>query len=326
MLTQELDTERERRWKAEQAAGKLVEHVRTLQSQRTDAQRQHELAVVRVAQLEREVEGEREGAQTLQAQVQELQVCVCRERGEGMRGVNNTSDFFSKDALSSSQAEVKQLRQCGEEQQKALRTLEEGQRQLESEHIQERAGMSAHLRKSEMASAGHQREAELLRRTVRQLKQEVQHLQELLVTREREHLKDQEKCKPLDGREVQEMVAREVERERAKMEGVVEQYKLKEVEQQKAYQNLEDEFRMALRIEAGRYQELKRTYDTLLGEVEACRQTAVTAVQKEQRATNMVTELTAMVKEQKGRISELSRGKQEAIGELKVVGVYHQVE
>ena len=77
MLTQELDTERERRWKAEQAAGKLVEHVRTLQSQRTEAERRHELAVVRVSQLEREVEGEREGAQTLQAQVQELQVCVC---------------------------------------------------------------------------------------------------------------------------------------------------------------------------------------------------------------------------------------------------------
>ena len=86
MLTQELDTERERRWKAEQAAGKLVEHVRTLQSQRTDAQRQHELAVVRVAQLEREVEGEREESQTLQAQVQELQVCVCRERGGGGGG------------------------------------------------------------------------------------------------------------------------------------------------------------------------------------------------------------------------------------------------
>lgn len=243
-----------------------------------------------------------------------------------MRGENITSGFFSKDALSSSQAEVKQLRQCGEEQQKALRTLEESQRQLESEHIQERADMSARLRKSEMTSAGHHREAELLRRTARQLKQEVQHLQELLVTREREHLKEQEKCRPLDGREVQEMVAREVERERAKMEGVVEQCKQKEVEQQKAYQNLEDEFRMALRIEAGRYQELKRTYDTLSGEVEACRQTAVTAVQKEQRATNMVAELTAMVKEQKGRISELSRGKQEAIGELKVVGVYYQVE
>ena len=86
VLTQELDTERERRWKAEQAAGKLVEHVRTLQSQRTEAERRHELAVVRVAQLEREVEGEREGAQTLQSQVQELQVCMCVCVGGGGGG------------------------------------------------------------------------------------------------------------------------------------------------------------------------------------------------------------------------------------------------
>ena len=77
VLTQELDVEREQRWKAEQAAGRLVEHVRTLQSQLTEAQRRHELAVVRAAQLEREVGEERGGVQGLQGQVQELQVCVC---------------------------------------------------------------------------------------------------------------------------------------------------------------------------------------------------------------------------------------------------------
>jgi len=76
---------------------------------------------------------------------------------------------------------------------------------------------------------------------------------------------------------------------------------------------------MALRIEAERYQDLQRTYEQVAGEVEACRQTAISAVRKEQRATSMVAELTAMVKEQKGRIGELSRGKQEAIGQLKVV-------
>ena len=214
---------------------------------------------------------------------------------------------------------MEHLRQCGEEQQKALRALEESYRRLEAESIQERAKASAQLRDSEMASSGHQRESELLRKTARQLKQQLQHMQELLATREREHLREREKCKPLDGREVQDMVAREVEKERAKMEDVVEQHKQRLAEQQKAYQNLENEFRMALRIEAERYQDLQRTYEQVAGEVEACRQTAISAVRKEQRATSMVAELTAMVKEQKGRIGELSRGKQEAIGQLKVV-------
>ena len=216
---------------------------------------------------------------------------------------------------------MEQLRQCGEEQRKALRTLEESYTRRDAEQIQERARASAQLRESEKASSGHQREAELLRKTARQLKQQLQHLQELLATREREHLRERERCKPLDGREVQNVVAREVEKERAKMEGVVDQHKQRVAEQQKAYQNLEDEFRMALRIEAERYHELQRTYQEVAGEVEACRQTAISAVRKEQRATGMVAELTAMVKEQKGRITELSRGKQEAIGQLKVVGV-----
>ena len=77
VLTKELDVEREQRWKAEQATGRLVEHVRGLQSQLTEAQRRHELAVVRAAQLEREVGEEQGGVQGLQSQVQELQVCVC---------------------------------------------------------------------------------------------------------------------------------------------------------------------------------------------------------------------------------------------------------
>ena len=56
--------------------------------------------------------------------------------------------------------------------------------------------------------------------------------------------------------------------------------------------------------------QLQQSYDEVCSEVDASRQTAVAAVQREQQATAMVTELTAMVKEQKGRITELSRSKQ----------------
>ena len=63
-------------------------------------------------------------------------------------------------------------------------------------------------------------------------------------------------CKPLDGPEVRELVRTRVEEERRRREEVVEQHRLRLVEQQKAYQALEDEFRMALRIEASRYQEV----------------------------------------------------------------------
>lgn len=52
------------------------------------------------------------------------------------------------------------------------------------------------------------------------------------------------------------MIKSEIERERERLEVVMEQHKQRLTEQRKAYQALEDEFRMALRIEASRYQEV----------------------------------------------------------------------
>ena len=52
--------------------------------------------------------------------------------------------------------------------------------------------------------------------------------------------------------------------------------------------------------------------------MESSRETAVAAVKKEQKATALVAELTAMIKEQKTRISELNRSKQETVASLKV--------
>ena len=43
------------------------------------------------------------------------------------------------------------------------------------------------LRESEQTASGHAREAELLRRSVQQLEQQVRQTQEVLATRERDH-------------------------------------------------------------------------------------------------------------------------------------------
>lgn len=101
------------------------------------------------------------------------------------------------------------------------------------------------------------------------------------------------------------------------MEELIEQHKQRLTEQQKAYQSLEDEFRMALRIEASRYQELRECYDGVQSQIEGYQTTAEAALKKEQRATQMVSELTAIVREQKGRLVELTRAKQDTLQELK---------
>ena len=69
VLNNELDLERERRWKAEQAAARLVEHVRNLQNQLSENQRQYEQCVVREARLEQELREKGKRLETMQGQV-----------------------------------------------------------------------------------------------------------------------------------------------------------------------------------------------------------------------------------------------------------------
>lgn len=179
-LTKDLDLERERRWKAEQAAGRLVEHVRVLQSELNEAQKKHELTVVKNAQLEGDINQERDTVTTLQHQIEELQ---------------NTID--------KRQEEIDGLKKCESNQMNVLRSLEVNYRQLETERIQERSELTSRLRESEAIASGHQREIEMLKKSARQLKAQLQQTQELLASRERDHQKELEKCKPLDSREVQ---------------------------------------------------------------------------------------------------------------------------
>ena len=67
---------------------------------------------------------------------------------------------------------------------------------------------------------------------------------------------------------------------------------------------------------------LSKLHQAVVGEVQSSRETALAAVKKEQRATILVTELTAMIKEQKARISELNRNKEEMVANLKVGHIY----
>ncbi|KAK3086558.1 hypothetical protein FSP39_020173 [Pinctada imbricata] len=79
----------------------------------------------------------------------------------------------------------------------------------------------------------------------------------------------------------------------------------------KQYTELEDEFRMALQIEANRFRELEVAYEKLVDENKQSKQSLLAAHGKDEETTSIVTELTALVKEQKGRISELSKSKSE---------------
>nr|XP_054749628.1 leucine-rich repeat and coiled-coil domain-containing protein 1-like [Lytechinus pictus] len=125
-----------------------------------------------------------------------------------------------------------------------------------------------------------ERELELVRVKSGHQDGKIHQLQELLATREQEHRNELQQYFKPGSREIQDMLEKEVSREREKHEHGQVFYKERIETLTKQYTDLEDEFRLALQIESNRFQE--------------------------------------MVKEQKGRITELSRAKQEAISSTRV--------
>ncbi len=293
MLHLELDGERERRWKAEEAASRLVVHVKTLQSRLTEADRRQEAAALRSFQAQGKLEEEKQAVQRLMEEKENLQRAALKEQGE-----------------------CKDLECLYKKQGSMLKELESRYKHLEQKKMEEVAELRSAVSHSETSSAGHLREVELLRKNLTQNENQIRHLQELLIARDEDRQRDKEKRRPLNSRDVQDMVTAQVQQEQVKMAATREQLEARLSEKQVAYNKLEDEFRMALRMEAGRYSELEKAHHEVCEEIDATRQTAVTAVQKEQKAVGVVSELTTVVKELQLKVRNLSGGNQKMEVEL----------
>lgn len=78
-------------------------------------------------------------------------------------------------------------REVEEKQREALHVLQATLKKMESEHGAQHAHHSEEARERETRVAAAEKEAELLRKTVRHMKGQVTQLQELLACREQEH-------------------------------------------------------------------------------------------------------------------------------------------
>ncbi|XP_075250114.1 leucine-rich repeat and coiled-coil domain-containing protein 1-like [Convolutriloba macropyga] len=122
----------------------------------------------------------------------------------------------------------------------------------------------------------------------------------------------------IDSPEVQEIVAakvKEFETLKAKELECLNQ-KLKESYDQ--YHELEDEFRMALYSEEARFNEVSQKLAESETHLKDSKTACETFKQKHEKSSKLVQELTNVVKEQKGRLTELQKSKQEFQNELKL--------
>ncbi|XP_050188876.1 leucine-rich repeat and coiled-coil domain-containing protein 1 [Myiozetetes cayanensis] len=294
VLIQELDQEKERRWKAEQAEKKLLDHVKELQKHSKEEKNIQSMAVYTADRLKELILKERDDKARLQADVQQL-------KGETERLTNELNQARNKEA----------------EHQKAMQALEETLSKMETQRLQQRAIEMKQVQEAELKASANEREVQLLRISFRQQKEKVKQLHELLVLREQEQRKELETRVALNGPEFQDALSKEVAKEKQRHEQRVKELQEKINTSYQKYRELEDEFRLALTVEAKRFKEVKEGFENVSADLVKHKRTLLESEEREKDMASLIQDLTSMVEEQKAKIAELTKSNEEATANLK---------
>ncbi|NWS16451.1 LRCC1 protein, partial [Pachyramphus minor] len=294
VLIQELDQEKERRWKAEQAEKKLLEHVKELEKHSKEEKNIQSIALYTTDRLKELILKERDDKARLQAEVQQL-------KGETERLTN----------------ELNQARNREAEHQKAMQALEETLSKMETQRLQQRAIEMKQVQEAELKASANEREVQLLRISFRQQKEKVKQLHELLVLREQEQRKELETRVALNGPEFQDALSKVVAKEEQRHEQCVKEFQEKINMSYQKYRELEDEFRLALTLEAKRFKEVKEGFENVSADLVKHKRALFESDQREKDMASLIQDLTSMVEEQKAKIAELTKSNEEATANLK---------
>ncbi|XP_065485170.1 leucine-rich repeat and coiled-coil domain-containing protein 1 [Caloenas nicobarica] len=293
-LIQELDQEKERRWKAEQAEKKLMEHVQELQKHAKEEKNIQSMAVYTTGRLKEFILKERDVKARLQADVQQW-------KGETERLTNELNQARNKEA----------------EHQKAVQALEETLSKMETQRLQQRTIEMKQVQEAELKASANEREVQLLRISLRQQKEKVKQLHELLILREQEQRKELETRITLNGPEFQDALSKQVAKEEQRHEQRVKEFEEKINMLNQKYMDLEDEFRLALTIEGKRFKEVKEGFENAAADLVEYKQALFELEQKEEEMASLIQDLTSIVKEQKEKIAELTKSNEDATANLK---------
>ncbi|XP_052574360.1 leucine-rich repeat and coiled-coil domain-containing protein 1 isoform X4 [Peromyscus californicus insignis] len=292
-LLEQLDQEREMRWKAEQAEKKLIDYIDELHKQASEKKDVHSLALITTNRLKDVIFKERHSKAQLEMIVHRLQNEVKKLTIELMKA-----------------------RGQQEEHLRHLRTLEKALEKMEKQKAQQQQAQMRLIQEVELKASAADREINLLRTSLHQEKEQVQQLHELLALKEQEHRKEIETREFFSDAELQEALAKEMSKEERKHEQEVKEYQEKIDILNQQYLDLENEFRIALTVEARRFKDVQDGFEDVATELAKSKHALIWAQRKENESSCLIKDLTCMVKEQKTKLSEVSKLKQEAAANL----------
>ncbi|XP_035886962.1 leucine-rich repeat and coiled-coil domain-containing protein 1 isoform X4 [Phyllostomus discolor] len=293
ILVEQLDQEREKRWKAEQAEKKLMDYIDELHKHANEKKDIHSLALLTTNRLKEIIFKERNSKVQLEIMVHRLQNEIKKLTIELIKARDQQENYI-----------------------RHLRALERALEKMERQKGQQQAAQMRLVEEVELKAAAADQEISLLRTSLHQEKEQVQQLHELLALKEQEHRKELETREFFSDAEFREALAKEVAKEETKHEQEIKEYQEKIDTLNQQYLDLENEFRIALTLEARRFKDVKDGFESVATELAKSKHALVWAQRKENESSSLIEDLTCMVKEQKTKLAEVSKLKQETAANL----------
>ncbi|XP_063710748.1 leucine-rich repeat and coiled-coil domain-containing protein 1-like [Symsagittifera roscoffensis] len=289
-LVKEVESEKNKRWKAEETVTELKTNVVNLKSQLNELKLRETALNQTINDLKRAVKDEQSKNEVLRKSI---------EDGKSSDGANKN----------------------------LLNEFENGKKALEKEISDKNARIVELENNLLIANAKDSKRDQEASKQLRTLAREFEKLQDFSKTQISKvkaleaELEDKQLLLKsrysLDSVEVKELVAAKVKDFERLKEKEVECLNKKLKESYDQYQELEDEFRMALYSEEARYNEIAEKLTETENKFKESQNVNQNAKDKNEKSTKMVQELTNVVKEQKGRLIELQKMKQDFQNELK---------
>lgn len=293
-LLNEINCERERRYKAEQSSRKLLEDIRLMEERLNEAKKIYEAAICSTTKLNRE---------------------LCTEKQEHAKSKTLCTNLKSENEMI--KTELQEIKNFIQIKEKTSKSFEETIRSLKKQEARNELVYKKHLNKFLLEKDKQIQDHGMMEAAFKKQKDQIMQLQELLVSREQEHKISQSNKVLIGSEEFREMIKKELTMCEARYSEInetsIKQIKEKEWE----YETLEDEFRMALQIEAKRYKELYSLQETTVEELHLLKTEFESLSLKEAKSKNILSEFTALVKEQKARIYEINKCKCDMQGQYK---------
>lgn len=284
----DLASERERRWKAEEAAKKLAEEFATLRTKCAEMEQ-------RGRNYEEALRSTQKGAATEQQ----------------LRKAAEESASKLKIELQAAESRFKEAARSADEERAMRHAAEESVTKLERHSHEQLLRHADERQAAERALGASREEAAALQRSCTALKADLDGMRSLLAAREQEHRSQIEQRYSVDSPKLEELLEARVASLVKKHSLQVEQLEERMAVQHTDYAALEDEFRLALQVEAERFNTLQDAYEKLSTDNAQCRQALASATSKDERSTKIVADMTQLIKEQKDKIGKLSTSKQE---------------